>query len=93
MSFRRFSANQKIACASNNQEGKNGGGRGGGGGGRGGTFCSTSNKFLLVARLTLTTGLQKCLESWHSKLRGKFTVSPRSIVKKVRTGSKNSQGT
>ena len=33
-------------------------GRGGGGGG--GAFYNTSNKFLLVARHTLTRGLEKC---------------------------------
>ena len=42
---------------------------GGGGSGCSGDACySTSSKLLLVARHTLTTGLQKCLYSWHYKL-------------------------
>ena len=53
---------------------------------------SMSNKLLLFARHTLTTGFQKCLKSWHCQLR-EFTVTPSSTVKKVRTGSKNNQGT
>ena len=34
-----------------------------------GASYSTHNKFLLVARHTLTTGLLKCLQNWHCKLR------------------------
>ena len=53
-----------------------------------GASYSTCNKLLLVARHSLTTGLQKCLNIGNVK----FTNSPPSIVKKVRTGSKSSQG-
>ena len=49
-----------------------------------GASYSTSNKLLLIARHIMTTGLQKCL----FKL-----AAPPSIVNKVRTGSKSSQGT
>ena len=37
------------------------------------SYC-TSNKLLLVARHILTTGLQKCLQSWQCKIH-KFTVT------------------
>ena len=55
-------------------------------------FGDTSNELLLVARHILTTGLQKNGFKVGSV---KFTnsLSPPSIVKKVRTGSKSSQGT
>ena len=52
-----------------------------------GASCSTSNKLLLVARHILTIGLQKC----PVKLANLLSLP--SIVKKVRTGSKSSQGT
>ena len=39
-----------------------------------GASYSTSNRFLLVARHILTTGLQKYLQSWQCKIR-KFTVT------------------
>ena len=46
VSFRRFSANQKIACAGNNQKGENGGGGGGGGGERHPVARATSSCLL-----------------------------------------------
>ena len=39
-----------------------------------GPSYSTGDKLLLVARHTLTTGLQKCLYNWLYKIR-KFTVT------------------
>ena len=51
---------------------------------------STSNKSLLVARHILTTGLQKCLVG---SVKFANSLSPPSIMKKVCTGSKSSQGT
>ena len=52
--------------------------------------CSTSNKLLLVARHTLTTGLKNFFKAGSVKFAS--SLSPPSIVKKVRTGSKISQG-
>ena len=56
-----------------------------------GASYSTSNKLLLVARHILTMGLQKCLKVGSVKFAN--SLSPPSIVKKVHTGSKSSQGT
>ena len=53
-----------------------------------GASCSTSNKLLLVARHILTAGLQKV-----GSMKFANSVSSPSILKKVRTGSKSSQGT
>ena len=53
-----------------------------------GASYSTSNKLLFVARHILTMGPQKCLSVKFAN-----SLSPPSIVKKVRTGSKSSQGT
>ena len=47
---------------------------------------STSNKFLVVARHALITGLRICLWSWHCKLH-EFIVTPFHC--EVRTRSKN----
>ena len=46
---------------------------------------------LLVARHILTTGLQNVFKVGNVKFAN--SLSPPSIVKKVRTGSKSSQGT
>ena len=57
-----------------------------------GASYSTSSKLLLVARHTLmTTGLQNAFKAGSVKFAN--SLSPPSIVKKVRTGSKSSQGT
>ena len=56
-----------------------------------GASYSTSNKLLLVARHILTTGLQNVLKVDSVKFAN--SLSPPSIMKKVRTGSKSSQGT
>ena len=56
-----------------------------------GASYSMSNKLLLVARHNLTTGLQKCLKVGNVKFAN--SLSPSSIVKKVHTGNKSSQGT
>ena len=56
-----------------------------------GASNSTSNKLLLVARHVLTTGLQNAFKAGSVKFAN--SLSPPSIVKKVRTGSKSSQGT
>ena len=53
-----------------------------------GASYSTNNELLLVARHILTAGLQKV-----GSIKYANSVSPPSIVKKVRTGSKSSQGT
>ena len=53
--------------------------------------CSTSNSFLLVARHTLTTGLQKAFKVGTVNFAN--SLSPFYIAKNVHTGSKNSQGT
>ena len=58
---------------------------------RSGASYSTSNKLLLVVRHILTTGLQTVFEVGSVKFAN--SLSPPSIVKKVRTGSKSSQGT
>ena len=52
---------------------------------------STSNKLLLADRHILTTGLQNVLKVGRVKFAN--SLSPPSIVKKVRTGSNSSQGT
>ena len=52
---------------------------------------NTSNSLLLVARHILTTGLQNALKVGSVNFSN--SLSPPSIVNKVRTGSKNSQGT
>ena len=56
-----------------------------------GASYGPSNKLLLVARHTLTTGLQNAFTVGSVKFAN--SLSPPSIVKKVRTGSKSSQGT
>ena len=53
-----------------------------------GASYSTSNKVLFVARHILTTNVFKV-----GSVKFAYSLSPPSIVKKVRTGSKNSQGT
>ena len=53
-----------------------------------GASYSMSNKLLLVARHILTTCLQKV-----GSVKFSNSLSPPSIVKKVRMGSKSSQGT
>ena len=80
VSLRRFSADQKIASSWKECVSF-------------GTSYSTSNKLLLVARHILTTGLH--LKNLFKVGSVKFanSLSPPSIVKKVRTGSKSSQGT
>ena len=55
-----------------------------------GVSYSTSNKLLLVARHTLTTGLQNVFKVGSVKFAN--SLSPPSIVKRVRK-SKSSQGT
>ena len=77
VSLRRFLDDQKIAISWKKM--------------RFGTSCSMSNKLLLVARHILTTGLQKCLKVGSVKFAN--SLSPPSIVKTIRTGSKGSQGT
>ena len=52
----------------------------------------TSNKLLLVARHILSTGASKNAVKVGS-VKFANSLSPPSIVKKVRTGSKSSQGT
>ena len=52
---------------------------------------SKSNKLLLVARHTLTTGLHNAFKVGSVKFAN--SLSPPSIMKKVRTGSNSSQGT
>ena len=56
-----------------------------------GASYSTSNKLLLIARHIMTTGLQNAFKVGSVKFAN--SLSPPSIVKKVRTGSKSSQGT
>ena len=57
-----------------------------------GASYSTSNKLLLISRHIMTTGLKKMpLKLAVQKFAN--SLSPPSIVKKVRTGSKSSQGT
>ena len=56
-----------------------------------GASYSTSNKLLLVARHILTTGLKNVFKVGSVKFAS--SLSPPSIVEKVRTGSKSSQGT
>ena len=77
VSLNRFLADQKIASSFRKMRFR--------------ASYSTSNKLLLVARHMLTTGLQKFFKVGS----GKFakSLSPPSIVKKVRTGSKSSKGT
>ena len=53
-----------------------------------GASYSTSNKLLLIARHIMTTGLQKV-----GSVKFANSLSPPSILKKVCTGSKSSQGT
>ena len=77
-SLRRFLADQKIASSSKKCVL--------------GASYSTSNKLLLVARHIMTTGLQKIAFKVGS-VKFANSLSPPSIVKKVRTGSKSSQGT
>ena len=81
VSLHRFQADQKIASACE----KN-------------VFCcccfaasSTSNKFLLVARHTLTTGLQNAFKV--DTVNFANSLPQFSIAKNVCTGSKNSQKT
>ena len=52
---------------------------------------SKSNKLLLVARHILTTGLKDAFKV--GAVNFAKSLSPPSIVKKIRTGSKSSQGT
>ena len=56
-----------------------------------GASYSTSNKLLLVARHILTTGSKNAFKVGSVKFEN--SLSPPSIVKKVRIGSKSSQGT
>ena len=77
VSLRRFLADQKIA----NLWGKM----------RFGASYGMSNKLLLVARHILTTDLQNVFKVGSVKFAN--SLSPPSIAKKVRTGSKSSQGT
>ena len=71
--------------------------RGGDGGGGGGgeyvilTSYSTSNKLLLADRHIWTTGFKNAFKVDTVNLTN--LLSPPSVVKKVHTGSKNSQGT
>ena len=77
VSSRRFLADQKIASSWKKM--------------RLGASYSTSNKLLPVTRHVLTTGLQNVLKVGSVKFAN--SLSAPSIVKKVRTGSKSSQGT
>ena len=77
VSLRRFLADQKIASSWKKI--------------RFGASYSMSNKSLLVARHILTTSLKNFFKFDSVKFAN--SVSPPSIVKKVRTGSKSSQGT
>ena len=52
---------------------------------------STSNKILLIARHIMTTGFKNAFKVGRVKFAN--SLSPPSIVKKVRTGSKSSPGT
>ena len=52
---------------------------------------STSNKLLLISRHIMTTGSKNAFKVGSVKFAN--SPSPPSIVKKVRTGSKSSQGT
>jgi len=54
------------------------------------TFC-TSNKLLLIAGLIMTTGSKIAFKVGSVKFAN--SLSPPSIVKKVRTGSKSSHRT
>ena len=56
-----------------------------------GASQSTSNKLLLIARHIMTTCLKNAFNVGSVKFAN--SLSPLSIVKKVRTGSKSSQGT
>ena len=76
-SLRRFLADQKIVASSWEKM-------------RFGASCSTGNKLLLVACRILITGLQ-IFKVGNVKFAN--SLSPPSIVTKVRTGSKSSQGT
>ena len=78
VAWRRFLADKKIASSWEKKK-------------RFGASNSTSNKLLLVARHVLTTGLQNAFKAGSVKFAN--SLSPPSIVKKVRTGSKSSQGT
>ena len=64
---------------------------GGGGGGRVLASCSTRNKFLLVARHILTTGLQTAFKVGTVSFAN--SLSPHSIVENVRTRNNDGQGT
>ena len=52
---------------------------------------SSSNKLLLISRHIMTTGLKNAFNVGSIKFAN--SLSPPSIAKKVRTGSKSSQGT
>ena len=56
-----------------------------------GASCSMHDKLLLVARHILTTGLQNAFTVGSIKFANSLSLP--SIVKKVRPGSKSSQGT
>ena len=56
-----------------------------------GASYSTSSKLLLVARHIVITGLKNAIKCGSVKFAK--SLSPSSIVKKVRTGSKSIQGT
>ena len=56
-----------------------------------GASYSTSNKLLLISRHIMTTGLKNAFKVGSVKFAN--SLSPPFIAKKVRTGSKSSQGT
>ena len=53
--------------------------------------CGTNNKLLLIARHIMTTGFKNAFKVGSVKFAN--SLSPPSIVKKVHTRSKSSQGT